>query len=230
MLTAFEFEQASTIRARRGSGSRTTGQPTRPDVISTADVPRTMRPVFLIVVPPGLTREWIAACLRKLDGDCRIEFAQASDSPFDLLGEANAGLVFVDLDVPDIDRVGAVRAFSARCQGVPLVVRYSEELSTPRNQAFVSAFRAMRNGENPDQYAQGGYDSVYLQVEAIRRAGGTDPARVREELRKTNYTSISGSAIRFDGNQQATPKLFVAVVKDGKRIIVQEIDTSGIPY
>ncbi|HVQ76693.1 MAG TPA: ABC transporter substrate-binding protein [Candidatus Binatia bacterium] len=115
-------------------------------------------------------------------------------------------------------------------EGVPLVVRYSEELSTPRNQAFVSAFRAMRNGENPDQYAQGGYDSVYLQVEAIRRAGGTDPARVREELRKTNYTSISGSAIRFDGNQQATPKLFVAVVKDGKRIIVQEIDTSGIPY
>jgi branched-chain amino acid transport system substrate-binding protein len=109
-------------------------------------------------------------------------------------------------------------------------VRYSSTLDTPRNKAFVAAFKALRGGEEPDQYAQAGYDSIYIQAEAIKRAGSTDPAKIREALTKTDYTSISGSSMRFDQNQQATPKIFVAVVKDGKRVIVEEIDTSGVPY
>jgi len=115
-------------------------------------------------------------------------------------------------------------------EGVPLVVRYGTTLDTPRNKAFVAAFKARRNGEEPDQYAQAGYDGVYLQAEAIKRAGSTDPAKIREALSKTDYTSIAGSPIRFDQHQQATPKIYVAVVKDGKRVIVEEIDTAGIPY
>ncbi len=115
-------------------------------------------------------------------------------------------------------------------EGVPLVVRYGTTLETPRNKAFIAAFKARRNGEEPDQYAQAGYDGVYLQAEAIKRAGSTDPARIREALAKTDYTSVTGSPIRFDQHQQATPKIYVAVVKDGKRVIVEEIDTSGIPY
>ena len=41
---------------------------------------------------------------------------------------------------------------------------------------------------------------------------------------------IAGSRFRFDENQQAIPKIFVAVVKDGKRVIVEEIETAGVPY
>jgi branched-chain amino acid transport system substrate-binding protein len=115
-------------------------------------------------------------------------------------------------------------------EGVPLVVRYGTTLETPRNKGFIAAFKARRNGEDPDQYAQAGYDGVYLQAEAIKRAGSTDPAKIREALLKTDYTSVAGSPIRFDQHQQATPKIYVAVVKDGKRVIVEEIDTSGIPY
>jgi branched-chain amino acid transport system substrate-binding protein len=115
-------------------------------------------------------------------------------------------------------------------EGVPLVVRYGTTLDTPRNKAFIAAYKAKRNGEDPDQYAQAGYDSVYLQAEAIKRAGSTDPIKIREALAKTDYTSVAGSPIRFDQHQQATPKIYVAVVKDGKRVIVEEIDTSGIPY
>lgn len=122
-----------------------------------------------------------------------------------------------------------IKIGGAVVEGVPLVVRYSETLPGERNKKFVAAFQAMRSGA-PDQYAQAGYDSVYMQVEAIRRAGTTEAAKVREQLRKTDYVSISGSRIRFDDNQQATPKLYVVVVKDGKRMVMQEIDTSGIPY
>jgi branched-chain amino acid transport system substrate-binding protein len=115
-------------------------------------------------------------------------------------------------------------------EGVPLVVRYGVTLDTPRNKGFVSAFRAKRNGEDPDQYAQAGYDSIYLHAEAIKRAASTDPAKLRAALAKSDYVSVAGSPIRFDEKQQATPKLYVAVVKDGKRVIVEEIDISGLPY
>ncbi len=115
-------------------------------------------------------------------------------------------------------------------EGMPLVVRYATTLDTPRNKAFVAAFRAKRNGEEPDQYAQAGYDSVHLHADAIKRAGSTDPDKIREALTKSEYVSVAGSPIRFDQNQQAIPKLYVAVIKDGKRVIVEDVDTTGVSY
>jgi branched-chain amino acid transport system substrate-binding protein len=115
-------------------------------------------------------------------------------------------------------------------EGIPLVVRYAASLDTPRNKAFVAAFRARRSGEEPDQYAQAGYDSIHLHADAIKRAGSTDPAKLREALLKTQYVSVNGSPIRFDERQQATPKLYVAVIKDGRRVIVEDVDMAGVPY
>ena len=115
-------------------------------------------------------------------------------------------------------------------EGIPLVVRYGSTLDTPRNKAFVAAFKAKRNGEEPDQYAQAGYDSIQLHADAIKRAGSTDPAKIREALTKSEYVSVAGSPIRFDQNQQAIPKLYVAVIKDGKRVIVEDVDTTGVSY
>jgi branched-chain amino acid transport system substrate-binding protein len=115
-------------------------------------------------------------------------------------------------------------------EGIPLVVRYGATLDTPRNKGFVAAFKARRGGEEPDQYTQAGYDSIYLHAEAIKDAGSTDPAKVREALTKSHYVSVAGSPIRFDERNQATPKLYVAVIRDGRRVIVDDIDTTGVPY
>ena len=123
-----------------------------------------------------------------------------------------------------------IRLAGKASEGIPLVVRYGATLDTPRNKAFVAAFRAKRNGEDPDQYAQAGYDSIHLHAEAIKRAGSTEAAKIREALTKSDYVSVAGSPIRFDERQQAVPKLYVAVIKDGKRVIVEDIDTSGVPY
>ena len=91
-----------------------------------------------------------------------------------------------------------IRLAGKASEGIPLVVRYGATLDTPRNKAFVAAFRAKRNGEDPDQYAQAGYDSIHLHAEAIKRAGSTDPAKIREALAKSDYVSVAGSPIRFD--------------------------------
>jgi branched-chain amino acid transport system substrate-binding protein len=115
-------------------------------------------------------------------------------------------------------------------EGIPLVIRYSATLDNPRNKRFVAAFRALGGGEEPDQYAQAGYDSIYLQAEAINRAGSTDPGKVRDALARSDYVSVTGSPIRFDERNQATTKLYVAVIKDGRRVIVEDIDTTDVPY
>ncbi len=115
-------------------------------------------------------------------------------------------------------------------EGIPLMIRYSATLDNPGNKRFVAAFKAFRGGEEPDQYAQAGYDSVYLQAEAIKRAGSTDPAKVRDALSNSDYVSVTGSPIRFDQRNQATLKLYVAVIKDGRRAIVEDVDTTGVPY
>src|SRR5262245_6977161 len=106
------------------------------------------------------------------------------------------------------------------------MVRYSATLDNPRNNGFVSAFKAIRDGGEPDQYAQAGYDSLYLLAKAIKRANSTNPAEVREALAKSKYVSVTGSPIRFDERNQVTPKLYVAVIKDGRRVIVEDVDNT----
>ena len=44
------------------------------------------------------------------------------------------------------------------------------------------------------------------------------------------HLRTAGSPIRFDERNQATPKLYVAVIRDGRRVIVEDVDTTGIPY
>ena len=114
--------------------------------------------------------------------------------------------------------------------GIPLAIRYSATLDNPRNKRFVAAFKTAGGGEEPDQYAQAGYDSIFLLAEAIKRAGSTNPAKVRDALAGSDYVSVTGSPIRFDERNQATLKLYVAVIKDGRRVIVEDINTTDIPY
>jgi branched-chain amino acid transport system substrate-binding protein len=144
------------------------------------------------------------------------------------MAELGLGARAIGSDGPITDAF--IKLAGKAAEGIPLVVRYGVTLDTPRNKAFVAAFRAKRSGEDPDQYAQAGYDSIHLHAEAIKRAGSTDPAKIREALTKSDYVSVAGSPIRFDERQQAVPKLYVAVIKDGKRVIVEDIDTSGVPY
>ena len=109
MLTASEFEQAFTtarcLPMSRTSQPRKADNPTAPDTQQAMPQALISAP-FVVVAPPGLSREWIAACLGKLDGERRIEHAQAGDGYSSLPPELKAGLVFLDLDAPGIDRAG----------------------------------------------------------------------------------------------------------------------------
>ncbi len=85
----------------------------------------------------------------------------------------------------------------------------------PGGSRFLEKFKAQFHIE-VELFAPMGYDAVYVLVEAMKRAGSTDPAKFLPEVGKTDYQGIIGP-IAFDakGDLKNGP-VTVYVVKDGK--------------
>lgn len=101
---------------------------------------------------------------------------------------------------------------------------YSPESTDPRVQEFVKAFRARFNGETPDAMAALGYDSAMVLADAIKRAGTTDGAKVRDALAATkDYPCVTGKTT-LDAARNATKAAVIITVKDGKFKYLQTIE------
>lgn len=64
---------------------------------------------------------------------------------------------------------------AALADGVILLTPFAADASDEKTQTFTAAYKAAFNGEIPNQFAADGYDAVYTVVEAIKKAGITDP-------------------------------------------------------
>jgi branched-chain amino acid transport system substrate-binding protein len=91
--------------------------------------------------------------------------------------------------------------------------------TAPRNQAFVAAYQA-RFGAAPDQFAAQAYEGTYLIATAIKNAGSTEHAAIRDALGAIkNFEGVLGS-FSFEGREpKHTP--VVQVVKNGKFEVFQ---------
>ena len=69
-------------------------------------------------------------------------------------------------------------------------------MTTPKNQAFVKAYTA-RYKRAPGKYSAAGYNAMNILVDAIARAGSTDPDKLRDALDKTDYEGPNGH-FQFD--------------------------------
>jgi branched-chain amino acid transport system substrate-binding protein len=85
----------------------------------------------------------------------------------------------------------------------------------PGGQAFLDKYKAKFNQE-VELFAPMGYDAVMVFVDAMKRAGSTDPAKFLPEVGKTNYQGVIGP-IAFDekGDLKNGP-ITIYVVKGGK--------------
>lgn len=103
--------------------------------------------------------------------------------------------------------------------GIYAMVPYVSTMDTPENQAFVAEY-TKKYDEAPGKYGAAGYNTANIVMEAIERAGSTDPAAIREALAKTDYTGPNGHFI-FDEKGQALG-FYVALVQlqDGTAKIV----------
>lgn len=85
----------------------------------------------------------------------------------------------------------------------------------PENTAFVEAYRAAYNGD-PDQFAAQAYTAAWLMATAIKNAGSTDPAAIRDALAAiTDFPSPLG-VFSFDQNRDPVHTPVVLIVKDGE--------------
>jgi branched-chain amino acid transport system substrate-binding protein len=74
---------------------------------------------------------------------------------------------------------------------------------TPKTLPFVVAFNK-RFGNNPSYCGYTAYDEVYYIVDAIKRAGSTDPDKLVDALEKTDYVGTIGR-VQFNGKDSPNP-------------------------
>lgn len=99
--------------------------------------------------------------------------------------------------------------------GMLLVSTYFPDSDRPEVKAFVAAFKAKYNVV-PSKFSAHTYDSVGMVVNAIKTAGSTDRAKVRDALAATkDYKGVTGN-ISFDKNREVTYPLLRLTIQDEK--------------
>jgi branched-chain amino acid transport system substrate-binding protein len=104
--------------------------------------------------------------------------------------------------------------------GVYGLVEYVHTIKSPINEAFTQSFKAKLK-ENPSKFAGAAHNAINIMVDAIKRAGSTDPEKIRVALTQTNYTGVVGN-IRFTDKGQAYGQdVYLALVKNGVPEVVK---------
>jgi len=114
-------------------------------------------------------------------------------------------------------------AGSEALQGTYYSTHFSPENTDPVAQKFVAAYRARYGGETPDAMAALGYDSAMVLADAIRRAGSTESAKLRDALAATSGYAGATGATTLDANRDASKPAVIITVKDGKFQYVETI-------
>jgi branched-chain amino acid transport system substrate-binding protein len=92
---------------------------------------------------------------------------------------------------------------------------FSSNDKSPVVQGFVEKFKAKYNGETPDDMAALGYDSAMILADAIKRAGSTEPAKLREAIAATkDHQGITGK-ITLDEHRNANKPAVILTIGNG---------------
>jgi branched-chain amino acid transport system substrate-binding protein len=84
---------------------------------------------------------------------------------------------------------------------------------SPRVQEFVKIYQA-KFGSPPDNFAALGYDAAKVVLDAIRRAGATNGAAIRDAIAQTrDFPGVSGD-ITIDAQRNASKPVVILAIKD----------------
>ncbi len=98
----------------------------------------------------------------------------------------------------------------------------------PDGDAFVTAYSAAYDGEEPSYHSAGGYAAGLVLEQAIRAADSTDPAAVRAALESMDLMTFWGS-VRFDtteeshGLQVGHSSMYIQWQRDASGELVKEV-------
>ena len=107
-------------------------------------------------------------------------------------------------------------------EGCDFSTHYSPQDTSSAVQSFVKEYRA-RYGDTPDAMAALGYDSAMILADAIKRAGSTDGAKVREALAATTeFPGVTGK-ISMDAGRNASKPAVILTITNGQFQYVETI-------
>jgi branched-chain amino acid transport system substrate-binding protein len=99
---------------------------------------------------------------------------------------------------------------------------FSVEDTSPQIQDFIKRYQAKYN-EGTDAMAALGYDSAMILADAIKRAGTTDAAKLRDAIAATkDFPGITGK-ITIDEKRNASKPAVILTIKDGKFKYVETV-------
>jgi len=108
-------------------------------------------------------------------------------------------------------------------EGVYFSTHYSADAPvTPASEKFVALYKA-KFKTAPNTFAALGYDCYNLVLDAIQRAGSSDPKAIRDTMAKTKGFVGATGIITLDSNGDATKSAVVLVVKDGQFKLVDVV-------
>ncbi|HOX32779.1 MAG TPA: ABC transporter substrate-binding protein, partial [Spirochaetales bacterium] len=93
---------------------------------------------------------------------------------------------------------------------------YSKDDSRPVVQDFVKRYQEKYKSD-PDALAALAYDGANILFDAIKRAGKTDAAAIRDALQATDSDGVIGK-ITYDANRNPIKSAVIVEIKDGKQV------------
>lgn len=82
---------------------------------------------------------------------------------------------------------------------------------------FVKAYTEKYNSE-PNMFAAFAYDSVFVMMEAMERAGTTEAAKVNAELAKTDYKKGVAGAFKYDKKHNPIKEMVIVGFENGQYV------------
>ena len=108
-------------------------------------------------------------------------------------------------------------------EGTYFSTHYTPDAGGDKGKVFVEAYKKRYNGKLPDAMAALGYDSAMILADAIKRAGSTEGAKIRDALAATkDYDAVTGK-ITINAQRDADKSAVILQVKGGKFVYVETI-------
>lgn len=115
-----------------------------------------------------------------------------------------------------------LKAAGKNVEGV-YVTTGSTTSDTPAIRAFAQQFEKS-NGRKPLPFETTAYDGVMVVLEAMKKAGTTDPTAVRDTLRNLEYKGVLQD-YKFAGTNQSEVVINVNEIKDGQVVVISSMIT-----
>lgn len=114
-------------------------------------------------------------------------------------------------DSPDLVKIGGTAVENGYFTN-----HFSKDDPRPIVQEFVKKYQA-KFGKVPDALAALAYDAMVIMLDAIKRAGSTDPEKIKKALTETNINVVSG-LITFDKNRNPVKSAVIIAIKNGQQV------------